>query len=443
MASVPAIDRAPSTVPTQPTYDAIGEAAAYLADGWREREKRRARIARAGPLHWDLTAATQGRVDVQGSGRELSMEVVVVERHPRHLRVVFETDGVRLTAYSPTQEFHELVVQQSTLLNAGGELFANGCGVTLGAGTVVTASPPVLGFRRVVYRSEDVVARGFLPREVVDRVYLAPMVPARQPVDDCRLQGPVTLRDAPSGKPVAELSQDVRWTCRTNGPVQGGARKVAVSDAGNTIIGYAPTAAVTLVQGLGLSGYGSGGGAGWGMSHVRLLYLWPGDALLARAGRAEVARVVQRALKVQLMPAVHDSREVVRLPLGPWRWTSFELAAGTRALAEKKHNAWLARVRYDGLPIAGGGAAAHKRLKWARSGLSSCFDTSLERTPGASYAFLIELDASQAGPTLKAKGPSEPLLERCIATSLRGAQRLLKAGQARFTLALTPSDLVD
>jgi hypothetical protein len=440
---------APTPSPASPPHDAVGDAARFLEDGWGKQELRRARLAEGGRLAWTLGAAEAGDFDVAVKPHPLNAVVIVVERHRRHMRVIHDAGSVRLAFYLEHDKFHEVTARNSLLLDDRGEPFANGCGATFKAGSRLQAAPAVGEFRRVEFSSSRLVLSGLLPRKQLGRIYEVPKAPTKPPPRDCYVQAPLHLRDAPSGgQPVAQLLGKGRQLCHALAPVAHGARRIAVYGGGATVVGFARSSAVTTRTTRLPMGYGTLPGSGWGMSHSTYLHLWPGDALFDPEGGGRIGRVLKRALRVAVRGSTKGTTTTVRLPVYPWSWLSFGITETTASAAKEKRLAWLQRARFSRLRVVGKGtkAGARKVLNSARQGLARCYDRALDRTPGRSFHYAVDVDfaAAKPAPKLRGTGPVDPSFERCLQTRLRqDDDDALQGTRLHFTLDLKPDPLVD
>lgn len=315
------------------TFDSVGDPASYLTDDFADRERRRARMKRLGDVYWHLEAAEGGYVDLPGKPDHTvtRADVVVAERHAHHLRVVRESRGVRATFYLSTRDFHELAARRVTLLTAGGEPFADGCGVTVPAGTLLTARNATVGFRRVAFRRPWIAAEGVLDEHDVDVVYEAE--PDRTPdtveAEEttarslCKIRSPFTLLDAPHGRVVAELLEDHLHFCVRNAAANDGALRIAFTHHGVDFVGYAPAAKVEERDPPELGNVGTigrGWGGGWGASHTTFLFLSPGDAIFTAEERLRIGTVVEDGFRVG-DEGEHDGFRRVRFPFQDWDFT--------------------------------------------------------------------------------------------------------------------------
>ncbi len=436
--------------PAPLTYDAVKEPLVVLADGLRAREPRRALLAYAGHVYWDLASAEAKKVGLRapdGEPYRLDEEVIVVERHPQHLRVVYEVRDARLAFYVPESEFHEVTKSAVTLLDDGGEPFADGCGVTLPGGTVLELGPTRVGFRRAKLDNERLRAKGVLPPSSLDRVFVAPPPAPEERVHDCTVKSPIVIRDAPRGQVVAELVNDQAWYCK-QGVVRGGAQKVTVFGEDATLVGFVPASAVTPVSpGDYFDELGARGLGLWGVSHATFLYLWPGDALYPAEGGAQIGRVNTRAMRAIVEREENDGARVISFPVAPWGFTELSIDRATYEAAATKYDAWLARVTFARLKVTGGATVEAVRawLEDERDQVTQCFDEALEEQPGVTFRYEVEVDHAVArpAPKLSALGASAVGLEDCLTNRLRGDVQALLGSRSRFTLELTPNSLID
>ncbi len=432
-----------------PAYDAVRAIDVILADDLKSVEPRRARLDRAGDGFWDLTRAEAGEVDVPASTREsfdAAREVVVVERHPRHLRVVHEGRGVRVALYLRESEFREVTTDTVTLLANGGVPFADDCGVTVPGGTELELGATHADFRRVELRTKQFTAKGVLSPSSVDRVFRAAPTASRRRLFDCTLAGPVLLRDGPRGKVVAAI-EEARWNCQ-QGPARGGAQRVTVYDRDVVITGFAPASAVAPMEPTsGAWGFFHRSARGIGLSRGALRYLWPGDPLHPASGGPQIGRVVDRALVVGDLNRAPDGSGRLLVPLELWGFAELTTDASTYEAALTKYDAWLSRVKFESLTVRGGGTldTARKVLEADRAGVSRCFDHALVKKPGTSLRFAVELEyaAHRPEPLVTALGATVDSVEACLATWLRSNEPSLLGSRSRFTVALTPSPLID
>ncbi len=442
-----------------PTYDAVRAPDVIFADGLKETEKRRGRLTRAGDIFWDLAAAEANKVSVPADDEvfEHTLEMTVVERHARHLRVVYEGREVRLAFYLLESEFREVTKDVVTLLDERGEPFANGCGVTVPGGTELELGAARAGLRRASLGTERMEAKGTLPSSSIDRVYVAPPPPPATRKYDCTVRSPIVLRDGPphrdgkQAKVVAELSGDGTRRCE-QGPVRDGMQKVTVFEHDVAIVGFVPQSAVTPTEpgDYGI-GFGTGGGGGWGSSHATIRHLWPGDALYPAEGGSQVGRVTARAMPVMEAGEGEGGRQRVRFPFAPWDFTEFSIDAATYEAAQTKYDAWLARVKFEKLKVTGGAKveAVQKELETDRVGVNGCFDDALERQPGTTFRLGVELSfaAARPDPKVTAASPAESEaiddLRLCLRIWLRSNAPMLLGSRASFELVLTPNAVVD
>jgi hypothetical protein len=450
-ASVPKVTESPVATPVPaptPDYDEVGDPKKHLADGVEERERRRARLARAGALYWDLDAAEQEKADVPATESKHieGTEVVVVERHPEHLRVLYDGNGIRLLAYLRVGDFMELPARDVTLLTPDGEPFANECGVTIAAGdTDLELRPASLGYWRAGIDQDGLSAKGLLRDDAVDRVYrLGDAAKDLLPELDCAVTPPVTVRDGPGGRVVAELAEEHFWPCQALPSSGADTKKVRIYRGTTTIVGFVPVAAFESDEiggGLGLSGIGTGG---WRTSHATYAYLWPGDLFYTSKGDGPVGSVTRRAFRVSVQ-GEREGKRLVRFPISPWGFRTFVIEPSTYEAAAKKHAAWMGRVGFENLSATAGAKEADVRnqIEGDRSGLNGCYDRALEKMPGASFTYDVDLDFATRKAKLVAIGPTRNALESCLEIWLSTSHPKLKGGKATFRLTLKPAPIVD
>ena len=334
-----------TTAPSEPEldapFDAVGDPAFYLTDDFGEREHRRALMKRVGDLYWQLEAAEGGYVDLPGKPEAAfgRAEVVVAERHARHLRVVRASRGLRATFYLATADFHDVAARRVTLLTPGGEPFADGCGVTIPPGTTLQARAPKVGYRRVVFRRPWIAADGVLPERDVDVVFRVEPPRVDEPEGEpCEIRAPFEVYDRPGGRLVAKLVDDVLHFCTKVGAPRGGVVRIAFSHHDVFVTGYALSELVEErdppdLGDVGTVGYGAGGG--WGASHTTFLFLSPGDAIFTPESRLRVGTVVEKDFRVGDEGEEEGFRRV-RFPFQQWGFTVMSIDAETAAAARKE-----------------------------------------------------------------------------------------------------------
>lgn len=333
----------PAEAEPDPIFDTVGDPAAYLADGFGDRERRRALMRRAGDLFWQLEAAEGGYVDLPAEPDQVlgATEVIVAERHARHLRVVRESRGLRATYYLATSDFHDVATRRATLLTSGGEPFADGCGVTIPAGSWVEARPPKIGYRRVVFRRSWIATDGVLPEGGVDVLYryAQPRDGAPEPEGEpCKIRSPFRVHDGPDGHLIAVLLDDGLHFCTKTREPRDGFVRIAFTHHDVDVVGYVPVERVEPRDPPELGNIGTvgrGGGSGWGASHTTFLFLSPGDALFTPNSRLRVATVVQDDFQVGDEGEL-DGMRGVRFPFQQWGFTTMLIAPETAAAARKQ-----------------------------------------------------------------------------------------------------------
>jgi hypothetical protein len=456
-----ALDTAPPTIEAVPLpepvvlprYDPIRPSTVYLAEGYRDTEPRRAKLARAATLAWTLDGAlNDDEPAVPAKDEEIPAwrsKVTVTEQHADHLRVLWTGDGLRATFYAPREAFHEVIATRVTMHHVNGHPFATSSGVTLPAGLLpeLEVEEPSRAHRRLTVRNSWLLARGSVPHEAIDPVYVPAKAPPH-PDDDAELTTPVALLDGPNGELVADVTIAGTSRCRRLGGAVEGFQKVELHDGGIRVVGFAPSAHVNAVPSGGYGrGFGGHGRGGWGRTDTQFLYLWPGDLLRGVGTSEPVAVATKRRLKVVDHGPGEAGRHSVRAMLGSWGFVGFDLDSDTLARVQQRQTAWLDRVTY-GKPTLSPKTPSEEvddYLAWRRKGFSACFDRILGDSPGTSIAYDIEVtvNGEDTKATYRPIGTRFPKFEKCLDLRLRSYRVAMKGAQIRFRVDLAPDPELD
>ncbi len=364
---------APEPEPTRERFDRVGDGDSYLDDDFAKREPRRALLARLDDGAWDLAGAKSGYLPVHGAkGQSVRLRVVVAERHPEHLRMMHQSSALRLTFYLGNTSFHEVTQRRAMLLASDGEPFDHGCGVTLPPGSPLQAKPERLGLRRVHYVHRALEANGGLRPEAIGYVFQQDREQPTSASNDCVLQGPVTLLDAPGGRVVANLTA-TRYRCERLQDPQSGVQKVRAEVEEARVVGFVPQLAVLSGSSHGRFGRSHRARPPFGLHQTRV-YLWPGDRLYQPGTKNVVGRVLQRSMRAADSGPVDDGMHRVTMRAYGHGYVEVDIDDATHDAAATKQALWLARVRFPRVRVTGSITVAlvKRDLDYARPSLARC-----------------------------------------------------------------------
>ena len=165
----------PAPPPSPPSADPLPEsepepgptlpARPYLAANIAARFPRRARLARSSPVRLTLNGPRFGdnRTELLLS----PLEAVVVEEHPRSLRVVVDNGAVRLVLFAPRSSFHMVSTRAVWLALAPDRAADPAAGAQIAPGVALDEIANQFTLHRVRGEASGIAFEGWLPEEAI------------------------------------------------------------------------------------------------------------------------------------------------------------------------------------------------------------------------------------------------------------------------------------
>lgn len=175
-----------------------------LEPDYTSRFKDRASLAVAGQIYFepDGPALVEAERTV-----EVPLQLVVVERHERHLRVALADGGAVVLVYVPRHDFASRVTREARLLVDPLPKADRRAGVFLRPGARVEVRARTTKYFRVEFEDSDLRCDGYLPKPSLGLVY-QPQQPA---LGSLELEADSEFSLAPGGPPLGcEASPEVR-----------------------------------------------------------------------------------------------------------------------------------------------------------------------------------------------------------------------------------------
>ncbi|MCA9633127.1 MAG: hypothetical protein KC766_35990 [Myxococcales bacterium] len=300
------VDQEPPTVlPEAPRASA--NPALTLEPDYTSRFKDRASLAVAGQIYFepDGPALVEAERTV-----EVPLQLVVVERHERHLRVALADGGAVVLVYVPRHDFASRVTREARLLVDPLPKADRRAGVFLRPGARVEVRARTTKYFRVEFEDSDLRCDGYLPKPSLGLVY-QPQQPA---LGSLELEADSEFSLAPGGPPLGcEASPEVRLVRELDRMGDFSLVEYASSDL--RLVGWVRSARVHHASRAGSVKLAETGGYGRGADSAPRVSVRTGAAIYDARGD-QVGRVV-RSVQLPVI-ARGESRSELSLSLPPW-----------------------------------------------------------------------------------------------------------------------------
>ena len=201
--SLPVVE-VPHVMPDDPTVP-IAEA---LADGFETRYALRTHVLGIFRASWVRGGRPMARPDDQDRKADRDRkQMVVLERHPESVRVVFEDSTVRLTAFFPLRSLQPTPILPVKLLQIGEDTASQTGIIVFPAINARWKRLDQNGPWQLTHRERGIRFQGRLPASAVTWVFDKDILKREVPLHTHFIRNHTVIRDAPDGNEVARIHE--------------------------------------------------------------------------------------------------------------------------------------------------------------------------------------------------------------------------------------------
>lgn len=308
-------------------HDPVRPADFYLQGEPRTRFRRRALLGRTGPILWSEDWKPSATDSTEVERLDDPVEVVVVERRPRHLRFVTEGHGIRTVLYARHDDFRQATTRTTPVRLGPERPLAPGVGVRIPAGHTYEWTSRRGSAWGIEVEHDGLSFQGFVSTSDLGIVFDEAKVPDTTRVN-VELGTSVELRAAPGGEVLARISSSNTIEGFAREPSKDGHRLVEVLWHPYAVTGFVSSAQIVDIE-PSESGnlFGTGGLGMWGSSG-RMLYLPAWTPLYPSPDGPQVGVVLKEGTKVSDGYTVEKGRRQVSFPLDPYSFPSLWIDDG-------------------------------------------------------------------------------------------------------------------